>query len=1372
MATQDQQNNNSLPTFRQSLQSNLSQQTFKIRGMKTDLSESSFENEYAFENMNMRINIVDSDNTLLNLTNERGTLQKTSVVGIPIGVKKYDVNKILLVTTVPNGGSNKDKFWNVTCSGDTLSVTMFRDSSNNNVQSDFGFDVTHPLEIEHYKDGNRDFFYIADGINNLKAFWVEGPYIYSSNNRLEYNSYISGEEKLYVKYTESRLSNFYAGAIVYCYCYITKQGHKTNIIDFTDVIYIENSDCVGGLEPNKKSNIYFKIGGFNMSSEFDKVEIYSLFRSSLDGEITCRKVGTTKINEIGFFEDERVVYPSNPSDHYKEGRYPNSFEIQDLNQGEIVSYQELLQRFNSLLIPSTITIKTNSIFLGNITTNNYSSLKNYLINNTLNGLSIYGTASENLFLNKNKYFAGIQLQDKYGNWSPVIYAGPIKYGQKVKLNSDLISLLKELGYVAVRGMNLYSKQIRNSVCHGFMLPTFSFDNGKYGIDYYSQYRIGCSNKDLYYDEFNTLESSICDIYSPDVEFNENFNISKCFLMYKEIEIPDYSEYVKINITLSSNTGTLYNSNNSTESEYIGKAEYDAKHKNFIWYDAITKFQEALQLQFSGIEDKTLYGDEAENIKSLVPLYYINQIGIHDKPVRYKIYIWQPSGSLNDSNGYTSILNTKKISYVNKCNLYSFISNKSNTDWTQTSSELSIFDGTTNVLPINDKIYGGIINFKYYNKTWSFQHRDNLNGDNIYVDDNQYIYKNYVLSYMENYSYVGQPIEVGFFNNLSNSFLTTVDYTIWDKICNDNNIKDPTGWNKNNPIFFVWGGAHGTSMVREKYFNINAEKWLSYFHRENQNGSPVPVLISCNHNRNGVINIAYKTTKHLVTNSDIYTNGTNHVYETLLYFNDDYSLTNKDIENGQWIKSSINYKLANSDIEINFHIDDVYKFDYYNCLKTEAYSPYDTNQIFHLFQLKGVYSYINPKCNYSKYQQYSVASNIRDATDLSSSIMNKLNLVYNQKNNFFIFSGITSDTVTDDTLENTILYSDTKVANEKEDAFVNLPITNFYAIDSNINKINKLIVYNDKLLCFSDDAIVQILYNENVVINTDSVQSLGLASSDKVTGSQLITNTYGCLNKWSIGISNNVLYFNDDLNSKIFAYDGQFHCLNEEFGIQTLNNKLFKNVVWNPNDFGNTKLNIDRYTADIHYTGDDIDIAFNENIGNFTSLYSYEALPYISTIGQHTIGFQNKSGNTYLHFLREGNYNQFFDIYTPFYTTVIINNNSLVTKMLSNVEFSSEAYSLNNGSLLPQHNYTFSHVEFYNDYQRNKVKIDYKLYGQSLLKRKFRIWRINRFRNYTRMHNRNYDMISNPWTYLKLLVEGNALESNRKLTLHWINVNYR
>lgn len=1351
MAQEEQQQNN----IQQS-----NQQTFKIHGMKHDLSESSFENNFAFENMNMRINIVDSDNTLLNLTNERGTIQKTSVVGIPIGVKKYDVNKILLVTTVPNGGATKDKFWNVTCNGDTLSVTMFRDSSNNNVQSDFGFDVTHPLEIEHYKDGERDFFYIADGINNLKTFWVEGPYIYSSNNRLEYNSYISGGEKItarsilytntqwsYPYYVKSNIERgkglFTSGAIIYCFSYITKQGHKTNIIDISELEYIHDVGSNRGNKPNETIECCIRVIVSNLSTEFDKVEIYSLFRSSLDGEITVKKVKTQNITN-------------------------STFSIVDYNLGEIISYQELLQRFNSICIPSTLSIKIDSLFLGNIKTNNYSNIKQQLltgpqlrdinvlsdilngyqdtglvnmINNIINGSYIYSN---------NDYWYGIQLQDKYGNWSPVI---KVDHGSKKTLviPSSYVNKAIDCGYVAVRAMVNAKFSDKKFICQGIMIPNITIDNGKYGVDVYSNYFIDNDFANDIYNGNNVIGwSEFSDIYSPDVEFNELFNISSA--TYRLIlQSLSMSSTVYTNITLDGNTGILYNGS----SDKLGKFEYNTN--GYIYYDAITGFQKAAQIQFYDS-----IGVEINNENNWIsPLYHIKDCQIHEEPTKYKIYTWQPNGSLNDSNGYTSVLRYKQISKnytINECD-----SNSIGVD-----KNLWLFDGTINNIIIDDnKIYAGIVNFKRNCGTWQITDQPNSGRFNDYPfwDEGQKPYlDNYFLEFLDTYNFAGQPIEV---------YFNSAWYPIWkypaiEKGKNDSNLSS------SYLITKYWAN---TTIKTETFnhFNYTIEEAISGTEKAEH---WLKTRVTNHFNRPNSIQIGYKTPKHLITKIN-----NNIPYLCTILDKSTFDLNNLN-ENGNWIPcdrlvydivnssyrnsqlaniSSKNKLTYNQAINIPLYCDD-YHIMNYTCLKTESYSVYDTNQVCCSFTER-LESYINNKCIYDK-------NLLTNFNGLSSDIINKINLVYNQKNNFFIFSEITSDTVTDDTLENTILYSDTKVANEVEDTFVNLPITNFYTIDSNINKINKLIVYNDKLLCFSDDAIVQILYNENVVINTDSVQSLGLASSDKVTGSQLITNTYGCLNKWSIGISNNVLYFNDDLNRKIFAYDGQFHCLNEELGIQTLNSKLFKNVVWNPNDFGNTKLNIDKYTADIHYTGDDIDIAFNENIGNFTSLYSYEALPYISTIGQHTIGFQNKSGNTYLHFLREGNYNQFFGVYKPFYTTVIINNNSLVTKMLSNVEFSSEAYSLNDGSLLPQHNYTFSHIEFYNDYQRNKVKIDYKLYGQSLLKRKFRIWRINRFRNYTRMPNRNYDMISNPWTYLKLLTEGTALESNRKLTLHWINVNYR
>ena len=207
-------------------------------------------------------------------------------------------------------------------------------------------------------------------------------------------------------------------------------------------------------------------------------------------------------------------------------------------------------------------------------------------------------------------------------------------------------------------------------------------------------------------------------------------------------------------------------------------------------------------------------------------------------------------------------------------------------------------------------------------------------------------------------------------------------------------------------------------------------------------------------------------------------------------------------------------------------------------------------------------------------------------------------------------------------------------------------------------------------------------------------------------------------------------------------------------------------IWNPLLWSNTKLNIDRFSKDIHYTGNEIDIALNASIECFTSLYSYEHIPYIENIGNHSVAFKNNDRyKTLIYFLREGDYNYFFDKFEPYWTTVIMNQNVLLNKAFTNIEFSTEA---NDGkTLLPIQDYTFDHVTFWNDYQSNKMAVNYKMYGQSLLKKKFRVWRINRFRNNSRMLMRNYDMIANQWNYLKLSVEN---PDTKKLTLHWLNIN--
>lgn len=1406
MAMQDQQNRNSIPQSRQNLDYNLPQQTFKVQGMKTDLSESSFENSFAFENKNMRINIVDEDNTLMNLTNERGTKFVDSIKGIPIGIKKYASNKALLFTTtntgtfdvtlkqgndtntptIQNENSNininefEDFIYKIEQNGNIVKVEEIQKFNNSNTK----FSAHNPLEIESYKDGDKDYFYIADGINNFKSFCLQDKQITANSEivngydriNLDYICKISGDESISVKTIQSTNGEFFSGVIIYCFAYKTHQGHLTNVIDVSDLIQLTNFGLKYGLEPNKRCNIANIITVNGLTSNFKEIEVYSLFRSTLDGEITVRKVCNLDIKQ-------------------------RTTEFTDLNQGEIISYQELLTRFNSVLIPSTITQKSSSIFLGNLRTNNYNNLKNLLLNNITQN-QIRFTSIEYDFTRDNQYFYGIQLQDLYGNWSPVIYVGSSNEIYEMEISSDYQRVAIQNGYIAVRAMVLDNRRIRNTICEGVTAKTWSLESSKYGIDYYSPYFYNVYNTDIYSKDNNRITpniSNVVDFYSPDIEFDENFSYntnSEYILAYKNLEtklaIHNYD------VAISGNIGILYNN----ESNDIGKFSYEGNDIDgfrYLWRDAISGYQKALQILIHDYRGGKNDNDSRDDVIS--SLYTIGKAGIKELPTDYVIYLWQPSGSLNDSNGKTSVLKYKKIARKYNITHNDFASFKNET------VNIKLFDGTNNNIPVNGvEVYGGIVNQKIYPSSWSIDElyrESNVSSDETFWDENQAaLADEYALSILNTYHYVGQPIE--FYYQLpgeNKSVIKTQEFSALAKMYTENSEYD-----EEKLCVRTFRGTNGTSLGDSNLksifsngisnndltglkFSWAIEKYgYEYGYSDNGGGDgngdgsgiltgsfagrrrkhefehicTAKIRVTNQYNRSGNINITYKTPKHLVLfkNSNIHGG-----YCQLKQNKSNYEINNKDIETGQWIICSKKVKLdGNNDTFLDVDINEVYEWNGptnpYECLKTEPYSLNDENQVTCVLSIHGLKSYINPMCRYDNLR------NLSDYNGITSAVFNKMNMVYNQKNNFFVFSGITEDTITDDSLENTILYSDMKLANEKDDSFVNFSNTNFYTIDSNISKINKLITYNDKLLCFSDNAISQILYNENVVINTDSVQSLGLASTDKITGSQLITNTYGCLNKWSIGIYNNVLFFNDDLNNKLLAYSNDFSFLNETLNIETLNPKILKKDVWNPVSWGNTKLNIDNLAKDVHYTGSDIDIALNQAIGHFTSLYSYEKIPYIETIGNYSIAIRNIKNTSEVYLLRQGDYNHFFGKFEPYWTTVIVNQNSLVNKMISNLEFSTEAYDYN---MLPVQDFTFDHIEFWNDYQSNKMAVNYKLYGQSLLKKKFRVWRINHFRNSTKLIKRNYDMMSNTWHYLKLSTE---IENSNKLTLHWLNVNYR
>lgn len=1460
MATQDQQNRNSIPQSRQSLQGNLPKQTFKVHGMKTDLSESSFENEYAFENKNMRINVVDEDNTLMNLTNERGTKFAGEIRGIPIGVKRYAADKTLVVTTESEGHEDvalqdilyasdvnttyAEKILEVNPQDRVYSVEMKPDGtsvlSKLIKKSNLNWSAVHPLEIEHYKDGDKDNFYFADGVNNLKTFVKEGDGIVAYNDRFDYNCKITGDERITAELTHNSLGEFYSGVVEYCFAYITKQGHKTGIIDISDMLYLaEQSEGVMikiGLAPNKRCPYVVKLNITNLSDKYEDIECYSLFRSTLDGEITVRKVFRSKIGNVSGV---------------------HKVQFTDYNKGEICSYGELLTRFNSVLIPSTMTQKSSTLFLGGIRTNNYENLKKLFVDSSkirnvsremlyicdqdeydkmplaprsgavdslIEGYDIMTASEYHYFLKENLYYYGLQFQDRYGNWSPVISIGSSKDVKEVYLNEDYVAKIIHSGYVAVRVMIDDIRRVRKTVCEGISVPCVCFGkeeitesryenpvshevrtyrletfNPIYGIDYYAPYFPCVSDNNIWalkgdiYDGGKKIRhaNDYSDIYSPDIEFNENFVLRNSCYKVKYLQNDISLSFHKINVAVNGNIGVLYNGKHDS---YFGTARISDSNGSgyYYWIDAITGYQKALQLICNNSEED---GDiDNENI--LLSLYQLNNWYIEEKPSKYKIYLWQPGGSLNDSDGKTSVLRYKQVSRVYYCERHSHEYYDSVDD-----ARCYLYDGTSNNIPVEgaymnptmagstDKVYSGIVNMTIYPEIWSIDSNlgKNVTSGNktMWDDDQAQICDGYSPATLQSLSFVGQPVEIWReWTGLDVSGSTQIQewreawqYVALAKLFVDNQrshldrpYKMFRGGNNDNLGAKIWMFGSEVYNGRYKY----GHDWIVNMEAtpETDNGStgssnwfdyPIKVRVTNNYNRSGNIKVAYKTPRHIVAKLKLQQNKNYYVIvedSNVVFPRNEKS----DIENGHWIVCSKKHKLEYGRLLIDdVDIKERYYWDKYECLKTEPYSLNDENQVTCVMNVNRINSYINPLCRYDRIRNRS------DYNGITSDVMNKMNMVYNQKNNFFIFSGITEDTVTANSMSNTILYSDIKVNSEKDDTFVNFDSTNFYTIDSHIKTINKLINFKDQLLCFSDDAIVQVLYDEKIVINTDSVQALGLASTDKIAGTQLVSDTYGCMNKWSMDMYNNALYFSDDLSKKLIEYNGEFLMLNETLSIETLNNRIMKRNVWNPLDWGNTKLNVDGYSKDVHYTCADIDISLNTMIGAFTSLYSYEKIPYMLNVGDYSVALKNISkSKTELWLMREGDYNYFFGKYEPYWTTVIVNQNSLVNKMLSNIEFSTEAYETNGDILLPIQNFTFDHVSFWNDYQENKLAVDYRMYGQSLLKKKFRTWRINRFRDSSRMLRRNYDHMANTWHYLKLSTEK---ENNNKLTFHWLNVNY-
>ena len=381
--------------------------------------------------------------------------------------------------------------------------------------------------------------------------------------------------------------------------------------------------------------------------------------------------------------------------------------------------------------------------------------------------------------------------------------------------------------------------------------------------------------------------------------------------------------------------------------------------------------------------------------------------------------------------------------------------------------------------------------------------------------------------------------------------------------------------------------------------------------------------------------------------------------------------------------------------------------------------------------------------------------------VTPSNFNQVNEVYSQNNNFFNYRGHNSNVLNINKFPNIVTWTKTKTSGELVDSWTNITLASTLELDGDKGKVRALKRFNDNIIAFQDEGISQILYNENMQIATTEGVPIEIANSGKVNGKRYISDKVGCTNKWSICETPSGMYFIDNKTKGIFLFNGSVNNISDKFGFHSWMEKVSNdNEPWNPGKFNNFITYYDDVNKDVFFITKDECLAFSEILGQFSSFYSYENTPFFANINGTRVWI--KDSKIWKH--NAGEYNKFFDVEKPYYTTVIVNPNPLTDKIFSTIEFRADSYS---GDTLV--NRTFNTLEVWNEYQRGKETLTNIKDVPSNLKRKFRIWRAN----VPRSSENGRDRMRNPWLYIKLAKEHIDKDNinTDKTILHDMTVSY-
>lgn len=1356
---------------------------FKTKGMNRDLSVSAFNPEFAFENMNLRLSTNES-NTMLSWVNERGTLRITDGNNADITLAGYSIgtavlNHKLVVFTTDNvnpdsSTGNNDYIYVLEYINVAKTQLKFVSYNNHNYlyKGNLNFCTKNPLEtLVSYEAENIQKVYWVDGRNQPRVVNLKNDSIKEGiDTQFDFIPTLQLQEEVTVEKLVGSSGVFAPGVIQYAFTYYNKHGQESNIFYTTPLYYISHIDRGG--KPDDKIDNAFKITVKKVDKNFDYLRIYSIQRTSINATPICKR-----IQDISLGTEDIVSF------------------LDTGTAGNTVDPTELLYKGGETITAETIEQKDSTLFFGNIQTirkENIPSLtsENYVVTDVgVDKRKIKPhVVSSNTYVYENQLFAseengnkgmscagfkcsdtyrcGVQFQYKNGKWCHPIWLKDYKVTQRSgyanntislpriegQLKADITKKVSDLGYVKARAVVVFpTMQDRETILQGVINPTLSSGLLDYSqSSWFFRPQIKKENSDTPSIPFTNSNKAVAPVslYSyyvaADTYAAKSTKIPR-FTVYSENQGPEaISDFPWGTTVNSTEEGSIkFMRSIEVQGVYTTKNSFAINNTQFTMHSPDLEFNDemystdftnstyrkvgeitinktlsdilietespTISANASGFIHKSFNEEGPYGIVS--GLFYDDyivddRVGDSNRVAAYPqepasgkwlVYPWQMTGSLNNDFNRPADKGTQTAKLKKKV-----------------ISNLRIASTTFN------SVYADI------NHTGDFQYIPQL-----YSSDEATILK------LGEHIYHGN-VDTMFSPDAACSNYLALDCLQWTDVS-----EFKAGWTKRSTSF---DSENWVKTLSKSFTTQDGNSIALYYEKDGTKGWRAlnndlgDEFVDLVLKKMGV-RMKYKSTPHLVAEFKSDSTG-------MWYSTNNYSLpiieickkstnmfggTSTDaLKENVWIPCGEPVLLGNkSDGTTVFYYDygDTY-YQRYDCLKTYPFTREDLNQIVEIgsFMLE---THVNIDGRYDRNRGQQ--SNI----NMLPQNFNLINPVYSQKDNFFTYRILDDEYYKNTVYPNQITWSKTKENGADTDLWTNVTMASVLELDGDKGKVTSIKRLNDKLFCFQDTGISQILYNENVQVATQQGVPIEIANSGKVQGKRYISNTIGCSNKYSIVHTPAGLYFMDSNEKSIYRLGEGLTNVSLQGGFNTWckQNIPAGSIKWTADSFETFVGHYDPKNQDVLFINDKTALAFSEKMNAFTSFYDYGKTPFFCSIDDTSVWIKS-DGSLWKH--QAGEYGKFFDQNKPYWMTLVGNQEPQMDKLFTNLEFRANVDG--DGTLSDSGKFTpilpFDSLETWNEYQHGITTLGNMnghtamLHGEdtSALKRTFRIWRCDIPRN--------------------------------------------